>query len=193
MPATPDSAPARPGATRSRRPAALVTAGILLGLVALGAVTVIRRTRPIEAGPTAAAAASQPEDGTIDLTFKKLEFDPGEKFAGVHVTSNMAVKLPPGILALDGKRVRITGFLVPILNAGGRIREFFIMSSQSSCCFGTAPRLFDFIDATMPEGTDIKDLGDPVVFEGVLHVRRTPAEDEWIPLFTMDAEAVYRD
>ena len=82
-----------------------------------------------------------------------------------------AVKLPPGILALDGKRVRITGFLVPILNAGGRIREFFIMSSQSSCCFGTAPRLFDFIDATMPEGTDIKDLGDPVVFEGVLHVR----------------------
>ena len=87
----------------------------------------------------------------------------------------------------------VAAVLVPILNASGRIREFFIMSSQSSCCFGTAPRLFDFIDATMPEGTDIKDLGDPVVFEGVLHVRRTPAEDEWIPLFTMDAEAVYRD
>ena len=61
-----------------------------------------------------------------------------------------------------------------------------------TCCFGTAPRLFDFIDAKLPEGTDLKDLDIPAVFEGVLHVRKTPAEDEWIPLFTMDCADVYR-
>jgi hypothetical protein len=193
MSALPESPPTPPAASGLRRVAALAATGLLLGLVVLGGLAVFRRPPTSATKATAGAAASQPVDDTIDLTFKKLEFDPGPKFAGVHLTSNMEVKLPPEILALDGKRVRITGFLVPILNVGGHIREFFITASQSSCCFGTAPRLFDFIDAAMPQGTDAKYTGDPAVFEGVLHVRKTPAEDEWIPLFTMDAEYVYRD
>ena len=181
-----------PAAPRSHRTTVLVATGVLFCLAVLGGVAVARRAQPAAAKAPATAASAQPSDGTIDLTFKKLEFDPGADYAGKHVTSNMKVTLPPEILALDGKRVRITGFLVPVLSTGGRIREFFVMVSQGSCCFGTAPRLFDFIDAKLPEGTDLKDLDIPAVFEGVLHVRKTPAEDEWIPLFTMDAEDVYR-
>lgn len=175
---------------RSPRTVALVALGLLLPLLVLGGRTGPRRA---SANQPATAPRSQREDGTIALTFKALEFDPGARYAGVHVTSNMAVSLPPAILALDGKRVRITGFLVPVLNVGGRFREFFVMAAQGSCCLGTAPRLFDFIHARMPEGVDLKDLDTPAVFEGVLHVRQTPAEDEWIPLFTMDAEYVYRN
>ena len=66
------------------------------------------------------------------------------------------------------------------------------MSSQSSCCFGLAPRLFDFISAKMPVGPDTSSIDVPAVFEGTLHVRKTPAEDEWIPIFTMDCTDVYR-
>jgi hypothetical protein len=187
----PPASSSKPAAARPRRKA-LLAAVIALPLLALAAKVVFQRTKPDVSGTALAVAQSQPADGTVDLTFKSLEFDPGPAFTGVHVTSNMAVKIPPEILALDGKYVRITGFLVPILNVSGRIREFFIMGSQNSCCFGKPPRLFDFIDAKMPQGADATYTSDPVVFEGVLHVRKTPAEDEWIPLFTMDCADVYR-
>jgi hypothetical protein len=168
----------------------LVAVLLLLPLAGLAAWVVTRETG--QPGARIATAASAVADDTVDLSFKALEFDPGPEWAGKHVTAKDPVKLPPNILALDGKRVRITGFLVPVLNVNGHIREFFITSSPSSCCFGVAPRVFDFIMAKMPDGTDAAYIGDPAVFEGVLHVRKPPAEDEWIPIFTMDATDVYR-
>ena len=190
MPERPDDSAVRPG--RSRK--ALVAVLLLLPLAGLAAWVGTRETgRPGQPGTkTSTAAAGAEADDTVELSFKALEFDPGPAWAGKHVTAKDPVKLPPNILALDGKRVRITGFIVPVLNVGGHIREFFIMSSQSSCCFGVAPRLFDFISAKMPVGPDTSSLDEPAVFEGTLHVRKTPAEDEWIPIFTMDCTDVYR-
>ena len=185
MPAEqPDHSAVRP--THSRK--SLVA--ILLLLAGLAAWVVTRETG--QPGARTEAAAGAVADETLDLSFKALEFDPGPEWAGKHVTAKDPVKLPDKILALDGKRVRITGFLVPVSNVGGQIREFFITSSQTSCCFGTAPRLFDFILAKMPVGPDTSYVGEPTVFEGVLHVQKPPAGDEWTPIFTMDGTDVYR-
>lgn len=166
---------------------------LLLPLVGLAAWVGTRETgRPGQPRAKTATAASAEADDTVELSFKALEFDPGPEWAGKHVTAKDPVQLPANILALDGKRVRITGFIVPVLNVGGHIREFFIMSSPSSCCFGLAPRLFDFISAKMPVGPETSFVGEAAIFEGTLHVRKTPAEDEWIPIFTMDGTDVYR-
>lgn len=188
--AQPDNSAVRP--THSRK--SLVAILLLLPLAGLAIWAVSRETgHPGQAGgKSATAGAGQAEDDTVNLAFKSLEFDPGPEWAGKHVTAKDPVKLPDKILALDGKRVRITGFLVPVSNVGGQIREFFITSSQTSCCFGTAPRIFDFILAKMPVGPDISYVGEPTVFEGVLHVQKPPAGDEWTPIFTMDCTDVYR-
>ena len=189
-PVRPDDSAGRVGHSRK----ILVAALVLLPLVGLAAWVGTRtKGRPGQPGDKTATAAVRAEaDDTVELSFKALEFDPGPEWAGKHVTAKDPVKLPPNILALDGKRVRITGFIVPVLNVGGHLREFFIMSSPSSCCFGLAPRLFDFISAKMPVGPDTSSLDVPAFIEGTFHVRKTPAEDEWIPLFTMDCTDVYR-
>jgi hypothetical protein len=186
----PDHSAVRPIHSRKNWVAIL----LLIPLAGLAAWAVSRETgHPGKPGAKLAAAGSgQAEDDTVSLTFKALEFDPGPEWAGKHVTAKDPVKLPPSILALDGKRVRITGFLVPVLNVGGYVREFFITSSPTSCCFGTAPRIFDFILAKMPVGPDTSYVGEPTVFEGVLHVQKPPAGDEWTPIFTMDCTDVYR-
>jgi hypothetical protein len=60
---------------------------------------------------------------------------------------------PPAILALDGRKVLIRGFMLPSVDFRD-IREFHLVRSLWGCCFGAPPRLNEIVRVQLAEGVD---------------------------------------
>ena len=83
----------------------------------------------------------------------------------------MLTQVPASIRRLDGKKVVLTGFMLPTKLEGGFATDFFFLSSSQLCCFGVAPALNEWIAVKMKkEGLPpVQDV--PVYLAGRLRVR----------------------
>ena len=61
---------------------------------------------------------------------------------------------PPYVLQADGKKVKITGFMLPDVDFE-HITEFHVVRSLWGCCFGAPPRLNELVRVTIPGGEGI--------------------------------------
>lgn len=77
----------------------------------------------------------------IDL-LKVLNMDP--------VTPDAVEKMPSWLRSLDGRRVRIRGFMYPP-NFEDGIRQFLLARDNQICCFGRNPKLYDIIEVSLKE------------------------------------------
>lgn len=99
-----------------------------------------------------------------------------------------AKQIPDGIKKLDGKVVRIRGFMMPVKEVAGKTSEFMIMRGQPSCCFSGATGVNEFVTVKMPgEGVD-EDMDDPVAVEGILHVGVETDSGYVTGLYSMDGQ-----
>lgn len=60
--------------------------------------------------------------------------------------------IPPRVRELDGRRVVVTGFTVPMRTQGRGLVEFLLVRDPLSCCFGPSPLMNHWIHVTMPRG-----------------------------------------
>jgi len=132
----------------------------------------------------------EPATEVVGLDFMKLSFvpekDPVDPKTG---QPHYAAQAPAAIKAYDGRKIRIRGFLMPIKMEGNEVREFLIVASQMSCCYGTAPRFWEFI-AAKAVGEAVPNLMDrPLTFEGTLHVGDVYENGYWTQFYTMDCTA----
>ncbi len=97
----------------------------------------------------------------VDL-LKVLNMDP--------VVPKAPELMPDWLKKLDGKRVRIRGFMFPPFSETG-IRAFTLARDTEICCFGRNPLPYDLIDVFLREGveTDYIDLR-PFDVVGVFHI-----------------------
>jgi hypothetical protein len=104
--------------------------------------------------------------GSFD--FKAPDGDAGPVSAAV-IKQSMA-QVPGRILKLDGNRVMVTGYMLPVRMEGSRTTEFLLVSSPMLCCFGMVPRINDWVVVRMRgAGTPVQ-MDSPVQFCGRLHV-----------------------
>ena len=85
------------------------------------------------------------------------------------VTNNLAevsakteALIPPKVKALDKKRVALKGFMLPLKVEGGLVTEMLIMKDQSMCCYGTVPKIHEWVSVKMAE-KGVKPLMDQAV------------------------------
>jgi hypothetical protein len=79
-------------------------------------------------------------------------------------------QIPDDIKALDGRRTLVTGYMLPIRLAGGRVTEFLLVKDASMCCFGVVPNLNEWVVVKM-KGAGVAAVMDvPVSFYGELKV-----------------------
>jgi hypothetical protein len=89
-------------------------------------------------------------DGALRVGFddldllKLLRMDP--------VTPDCVEKMPGWLRGLDGKTVRIRGFMKPGLLLEG-IPQFMCVRDTGLCCFGPKGKIYDMIAVTLKEGT----------------------------------------
>ncbi len=95
-----------------------------------------------------------------------------DTYAGQTEAEYAASLIPDQIKELDGKRVMIPAYMMPITWAeGGGVSEFLGMASTTSCCFGQIPRLTEIIAVKMADGTTTQSLMDsPLFLYGTLKV-----------------------
>jgi hypothetical protein len=121
-------------------------------------------------------AASKEVDGHLPVDFAHLSeftiespaFDPAVK----PETSLAAVdqQIPSAIKQLDGRRVQIAGFMLPVKMEGQLVSEFLLMRDQMMCCYGVTPRMNDWVVVRVAK--PVRFTPDvPVQFRGKLQVK----------------------
>jgi hypothetical protein len=83
-------------------------------------------------------------------------------------------KAPASLEALDGKLVKIAAFIVPLEDNMQESDEFLLVPYFGACVHTPPPPPNQMVYVKMKGGKTVK-IGwwDPVMFEGVLHLRQT--------------------
>ena len=97
--------------------------------------------------------------------------------------------VPADVLALDGATVKLTGFMIPVDQAG-TITRFALVPSLFACCFGQPPQLQHTILVTCPPGKGVSYYPDQLSVQGKLHVEEKREDGFIVSLFEIDASSV---
>jgi len=84
--------------------------------------------------------------------------------------------LTDGVKKLDGKQVRIRGYIFPTFRQTG-IKEFVLMRDNMECCFGPGAALHDCIVVDMVGDATASYTVRPVTVTGEFAIRETPDLD----------------
>ena len=159
------------------------TAAVCLVYVAVAAVESGCDSSPAETVPAAQSAANAPAQprpkllpgartkvlervGNLeyDKTFDDLRF---EIAVGAPFRREM---LTAAINSLDGRRIRIRGYILPTPQKRG-IKQFVLVRDNQECCFGPGAALFDCILVEMQEGDTAEYTIRPVAVTGTFNVQ----------------------
>ena len=104
------------------------------------------------------------------------------------VTAKTEALIPKTVKALDQKRVALKGFMLPLKVEGGLVTEMLIMKDQSMCCYGTVPKIHEWVSVKMSE-KGVKPLMDQAVtLMGRLHVGEMRENGYLTGIYRMDGE-----
>lgn len=192
--------------------ALLATAGCLLATAAEPAKPAKKEVRgaPIQklapvapATPDAKAAPAAPGAVQKDGEFLIVGFDrlaafnydiPDEAPAATNAPAKTATapkdQIPAAVKAFDKQRVALKGFMLPLKVEGGLITELLIMRDQSMCCYGTVPKINEWVSVKMT-GKGVKPIMDQAVtLYGKLHVGEIRENGYLVGIYQMDGEKV---
>ncbi|MEQ2006505.1 MAG: DUF3299 domain-containing protein [Limisphaerales bacterium] len=99
-------------------------------------------------------------------------------------------QIPATVKAFDKQRVALKGFMLPLKVEGGLITELLIMRDQSMCCYGTVPKINEWVSVKMT-GKGVKPIMDQAVtLYGKLHVGEIRENGYLVGIYQMDGEKV---
>jgi hypothetical protein len=117
----------------------------------------------------------------IDL-LKVLNMDP--------VAPDAQNYMPAWLKSLDGRRIRIRGFMYPTFQQTG-VHAFGLARDNQICCFGRNPKIYDVFDVVLKEGTTTNYIPNrPFDVVGVFHIRPEAEAGKLYRLYEMDDAAV---
>jgi len=126
---------------------------------------------PAPLATNSAAAAGGAVLNTDFETLAAFPLDvPGNAVTNKADLDKVAKQIPKDVKKLDGKVVRIRGFMMPVKESAGKATEFLITRSQPSCCFGGATGLPEFITVKASDKGVVEDMDDAVTVEGTFRV-----------------------
>jgi len=155
----------------------------------------------VAAAQTAPAVDLTPQQTVVDgETVYALGFDKLSSFqytlvdAGTGATPEEIAEhqkkdpVPAWVRTYDGKRVLLTGYMMPLQLENGRSRKFVMMRDVTTCCYGAVPNMNDYLVVTMKEpGAEIvQDV--PVQLLGTFRVDHRYDAGYVVSLFVMDGE-----
>lgn len=91
---------------------------------------------------------------------------------------------------MNGRKVALAGFILPLALTDGRATECLLLRSQSACCFGLVPRVNELVivKAAPPGITPRPDT--PFVVAGTLAVKWIGEGDQLTAIYEMQADRV---
>lgn len=108
------------------------------------------------------------------------------------VPTDAVSHFPAWLSELDGKPVRIRGFMFPTFSATD-LTEFVLARDNGICCFVRKPKVYDIIGVTLADGekTDYIE-GRPFDVQGILRIDPAADEDSLSRLYRIEQAKVLR-
>ena len=132
------------GCGKEERPLSAGTIGVEEG----------RRLDAVKAPAQAPAAVPKAGAGPVaELSFAQLAsfvYRPPDPYAENPVPTKEQIPAP--IRALDGRRVSLEGYMVPIRTRGNRVETFSLSRFIGGCCFGRLPRMNESVEVSLAPG-----------------------------------------
>jgi hypothetical protein len=158
---------------------------------------------PAAAAKPAAAKPAEPvaqtQDGFLQVGFDKLASfnyevpdgpvtaEAGSNGDGEAAPPNKE-QIPPEIKAFNRKRIALQGFMLPLKVENGLITELLIMRDQSMCCYGTVPKINEWVSVKMT-GKGVKPIMDQAItMFGTLKVGEILENGYLVGIYEMDGE-----
>ncbi len=96
--------------------------------------------------------------------------------------------LPASVTALDGKTVRLQGFMQREVPGSSPVGEFLLVS-EGCACNGT-PKLNEIVFCAMPDGVTVDVVANVVHVTGKLYVGEEKEDGEVTALYVLDVDEV---
>lgn len=102
--------------------------------------------------------------------------------------AKLNAQIPVRIKSLDKKLVAIRGFMLPLKVENGLVTELLIMRDQSMCCFGTVPKINEWINIRMA-GDGVQPIMDQsITLMGQLKVGEVLENDYLVGIYEMEGD-----
>jgi len=131
-------------------------------------------------------------DGYEGVTFDKLASFayevPLDPVTNKVELAKLNAQIPESIKSLDKKSVAIRGFMLPLKVENGLVTELLIMRDQSMCCFGTVPKINEWINIRMA-GDGVQPIMDQAItLMGQLKVGEVLENDYLVGIYEMEGD-----
>jgi hypothetical protein len=91
--------------------------------------------------------------------------------ASPEAVAEILARVPAEIRALDGRKVLVTGFMLPMQLEGPLTTEFLLVATSMLCCYGVVPPMNQWIVVKMVRGGVKPQQDVPLSFFGTLRVQ----------------------
>ena len=155
--------------------------------------------------PAPAPAAGSPveveasdADGFLHVGFDRLAGFTYEMPEDLQLTEEAAAairsagRIPEPVRSLNAKRIALKGFMLPLKVQGGLVTELLIMRDQSMCCFGTVPKINEWVSVKMSEKGVKPVMDEPVTLYGTLRVGEMLENGYLVGIYELDGEKMAR-
>jgi hypothetical protein len=145
-------------------------------------------------------AAMRSAEAMLDAERKLAELIKQGKFAGLdkiltfdELTSwpyeDGLKGMPKRVKDLNGKKVLMTGFMLPI-DEVQNIKEFLLVQSLWSCCYGQPPDIHGIIRVVMPKDKRTDYFFDPLKVIGTFKVEATILDGYCVDIYQLHVESL---
>ena len=113
---------------------------------------------------------------------------PSNSVALAAATAKTDAQIPATVKAFNQKRVALKGFMLPLKVEGGRVTEMLILRDQSMCCYGTVPKINEWVSVKMT-GEGVRPIMDtPVTMYGTLRVGELRENGYLVGIYQLEGE-----
>ncbi len=123
--------------------------------------------------------------GKITGLDKILPFDELTSWPYEHGLKGM----PKRVKKLSGKKVLMTGFMLPI-DEVQNIKEFLLVESLWSCCYGQPPDIHGIVRVVMPKKKTTDYFFDPLKLIGTFKVEATMMDGYCVDIYQLHCETL---
>ena len=117
------------------------------------------------------------------------DIDPEKIFDIKEIAKDTPKYFPDWLRGLDGKRIRLRGFMIPAFQESG-LTHFTLARDTSACCFGPNPKVCYLIEVSMRDGQTTDYIVDrPFDVVGVFHIGDVVSPGK---LYTLDDAIVLK-
>jgi hypothetical protein len=175
-----------------KRPETAEPAGDIRGepIVAAATTNIVASPTNISVAQPAAAA----QDGYLNIGFDTLsgyQIEISDELLGPQTNKapvSADAQIPKTVKELNNKKISLRGFMLPLKVEGGLVTELLIMKDQSMCCYGTTPRINEWVSVKMTKGGVKPLMDEPVTFMGTFKVGETRENGYLVGIYAMDGE-----